>query len=86
MLVPVIDSKPKGFVVRSKARDFPCLDAQGTRNSIPAANAQHFPDDPVWQRHCELMARFKAADLRPFGLAPAIPARLDAIPVVGRAA
>ena len=56
MLIPTIEIKAKGFVVRSTARDFPCL------------------DDLEW------------VGLKPAGLAPNIPARLGAVPVVGRAA
>jgi len=25
--------------------------------NVPSDNAKHFPDDAVWQRHCEKMGR-----------------------------
>lgn len=46
--------------------------------NTPADNAKHFPQDLVWQRHCELMSHF--IDLRPLGYS----AEGMRVPVLGR--
>lgn len=54
--------------------------------NTPAANSQHFPDDPVWQRHCRLLAAYRAAQLEVKGLAPSVAGKLENLQVLGRAA
>ena len=54
--------------------------------NTPAANSQHFPDDATWQSHCQKMAAYRAAQLEVACLAPGVAGKLDAVPVLGRAA
>ena len=50
------------------------------------ANAKHFQHDPVWTRHCQMVAAYRVAQLEVKGLAPSVAGKLDAVQVVGRAA
>lgn len=54
--------------------------------STPAANSQHFHDDATWQKHCQMVAAYRAAQLEVKGLAPNVAGKLDAVAVLGRAA
>lgn len=47
-----------------------------TPTGFENGNARHFPDDPVWQRHCKLIERFRAADLRPVAVAEGMRVKL----------
>ena len=54
--------------------------------NTPAANSQYFHDDATWQKHCRIVAAYRAAQLEVKGLAPDVAGKLDAVRVVGRAA
>lgn len=54
--------------------------------NTPSANSQHFPDDPAWQKHCQMVAAYRAAQLEVVGVAPSVAGKLDAVQVLGRAA
>lgn len=54
--------------------------------NTPAANSQHFPDDSTWQKHCQMVAAYRAAQLEVVALAPSVAGKLDAFEPVGRAA
>lgn len=56
------------------------------RTQTPSQNAVHFPDDATWQKHCQMIAAYRAAQLEVKGLAPSVAGKLGAVQVVGRAA
>ena len=57
-----------------------------TRSQICEQNSAHFPDDATWQKHCQMVAAYRAAQLEVVGFAPSVAGKLDAVCVVGRAA
>ena len=56
------------------------------RSQTCEQNATYFPDDATWQKHCQMMAAYRAAQLKVVGLAPGVAGKLDAVRVLGRAA
>lgn len=50
------------------------------------ANAAHFHHDPVWTRHCQMLAAYRAAQLEVASVAPSVAGNLGAVQVLGRAA
>jgi hypothetical protein len=55
------------------------------RSQICEQNSQHFPDDATWQKHCQMVAAYRAAQLEVKGLAPRVAGKLERVAVVGRA-
>lgn len=47
------------------------------------ANARHFPDDATWQKHCQMIAAYRAAQLEVAGTAPSVAGKLGAFEKMG---